>query len=162
MTTTEYAAEIRAILKHRHGWSSRQVSVRAEYYSMGSSIEVEIKDAAVPLSIVKALAEKAEHVRRCEVSGEILGGGNRYVSVRYSHAAQQIHGRRYADAVQRASDAVEPGSSSLQQIEGTTFLVGRPHTGRLTLWEDGYITDCYSVDSMAQYIGALMVARSTS
>lgn len=159
MTTTEYAAEIRQILKRKHGWNSRQVSVRAEYYSMGSSIEVEIKDAAVPLPTVKALAEKAEHVRRCEVSGEILGGGNRYVSVRYSHDAQTIHGRRYADAVQRASDAVAPGSSSLQPIEGTPFMVGRPSSGRLTLWEDSYITDCYSVDGMAQYIGALMVAR---
>jgi hypothetical protein len=92
MNATEYAAQIRSTLKKAHGWSSRQVSVRSEYFSMGSSIDVIVKDPAIPLPVVKAVAEQAESIRRCEVTGEILSGGNRYVSVRYSHEAQQTIG----------------------------------------------------------------------
>ena len=158
-TTTDYAAEIRATLKARHGWNARQVSVRASYYSMGSSIDVTIKDPAISLPTVKAIAEGAEHIRRCEATGEILGGGNRYVSVRYSHEAQEILGRRYADAVQRAVNGLEPGGSSLHPVDGTPFLVGLPYAGRISLWEDGYLSDGYSVDSIAQTIGGLMIAR---
>ena len=89
MNTTEYAAKIRKELKEKHGWNSRQVSVRADYYSMGSSIHVEIKDASIPLGVVKEIAEQAERISRCEVTGEILGGGHRFVEVRYSREAEE-------------------------------------------------------------------------
>ena len=159
MTTTEHAAAIRTTLKREHGWTGRQVSIRAEYFSLGSSIEITVKDPAVPLPVVKAAAQGAEHVRRCEVTGEILGGGNRYVSVRYSHEALQIIGRRYADAVQRAVNQVEPESNRLMKVEGTPFLIGRPHAYRITLWEDSYISENSTVDHIAEAIGCLMVAR---
>ena len=153
-TTTDYAAEIRATLKARHGWNARQVSVRASYYSMGSSIDVTIKDPAISLPTVKAIAEGAEHIRRCEATGEILGGGNRYVSVRYSHEAQEILGRRYADAVQRAVNTLTVGSNALAQVEGTEYLVGVPHEGRITIWNSTrYLTESYTVDYAAQIIG---------
>jgi hypothetical protein len=94
MTATEHAAEIRATLKQRHRWTPRHVSVRAEYFSLGSSITVTVKDPSIPLPTVKAIARGAEHIRRCEYPGEILSGGNRYVAVRYSPEAQEIIGRR--------------------------------------------------------------------
>jgi hypothetical protein len=159
MTTTEYAAQIRQALKRQHGWSSRQVSVRAEYFSLGSSIEIVVKDPSIPLPAVKAIAQRAESIRRDEMTGEILGGGNRYVSVTYSHEAQEIIGRRYADAVQRAVLAVDPGSNVLRSVEGTPFLVGRPHEHRITLWEDAYLTEGSTVEHIAGTIGSLLVAR---
>ena len=71
-TTTEYAAEIRAEYK-RHGWTSRQIGVRTEYFSLGSAIHVTVKDASILLSAVHNIAQQAERIRRCEVTGEILG-----------------------------------------------------------------------------------------
>src|SRR3990167_9883041 len=126
---------------------------------MGSSIDVTIKDPSIPLPVVKEIAERAERISRCEVTGEILGGGNRYVHVRYSHEAQTIIGRRYADAVQRAVDAVEPGSNALHPVEGTDFLIGRPHAYRITLWDhDRYLSEAGDVDRLPgtnrQLIGA--------
>jgi hypothetical protein len=157
MTTTEAAAEIRAQLK-RKGWTSRQVSVRAEQFSMGSAINVLVKDPAVPLQPVRDAAEPHEHIRRCEVTGEILGGGNRYLSVRYSSEALEVIGRRYADAVQRAVN--QASGTSLIPVEGTEFFVGLPpeyqhqNSMRITLWRgDGYVTDCYTVEAAAQVIG---------
>jgi hypothetical protein len=159
-TTTDRAAEIRAELKRAHGWTSRQVSVRAEYFSLGSSIDVVVKDPTIPLPTVKAIAERAESIRHCEVTGEILGGGNRYVSVTYSHAALDAIATRYADAVQRAVDAVEMGSNMLQPVDGTPFLVGRPNEYRITLWEDSYRCESNTVKGIAEAIGSLMVARA--
>ena len=165
MNATEYAAQIRSTLKKAHGWSSRQVSVRSEYFSMGSSIDVIVKDPAIPLPVVKAVAEQAESIRRCEVSGEILSGGNRYVSVRYSHEAQQTIGARYIEAVQKAVEAVTPASSRLEPIGDTGFLVGRPNAWLLTLWgpdSAGCLGQHNGPQSLAETIGALIVAREAA
>lgn len=163
MNAKEYAAKIRSEYKAK-GWSARQISVRSDYFSMGSSVDVEIKDVAIPLPVAKAIAEQAESIRRCERTGEILSGGNRYVSVRYSHEAQQILGRRYADAVQRAVNAVEPGSNTLQPVDGTEFLVGRPNEWAISLWDRdaGHLQQNNTVDGVAQTIGSLMVAREAA
>lgn len=153
-STTDRAADIRKTLKTVHGWNSRQVSVRAQYYSMGSSINVVINDAAVPLSTVKAVAEAHESISRCEITGDILSGGNRFVHVGYSQDALEVFGRRYADAVQRAVNSVTVGSNALAEVEGTEYLVGVPHEGRITIWNSNrYMTESYTVDYAAQIIG---------
>ena len=159
LTTTEHAAAIRNTLKREHGWTGRQVSIRAEHFSMGSAIDIVVKDPVIPLPVVNAVAEHAECISRDERTGEILGGGNRYVSVKYSHEALVVIGRRYADAIQRAANMVEIGSTSLQRIDGPPFFLGRPHAFRLTLWEDTYISEAGDVDRLAETVGGLMVAR---
>jgi hypothetical protein len=161
VSTTEHAAQIRQTLKAKHGWSSRQVSVRADNYSMGSSIDVIIKDPAIPLPVVKAIAEVAEHIRRCEVSGEILGGGNRFVHVTYSREAEAEHGRRYFAAVQAAYDAIGDEGNRLEPVEGTPYLIGRSDGWRITLWRDSFIRQTSTVQGAAQEIGALMVANKS-
>jgi hypothetical protein len=165
MNATEHAAQIRATLKREHGWSSRQVSIRAEYFSMGSSIDVTVKDPTIPLPTVKRVAEGAESIRRCEVSGEILSGGNRYVSVRYSHEAQAEIGARYVAAVQVAIDAVPVDSNRLEPVGDTGFLVGRPNAWLLTLWgpdSAGCLGQHSGAQSIAETVGNLIVAREAA
>lgn len=70
MSAAEAAKVIRERIKRELGATSRQVSVRASSYSMGSSIHVKVRDAGIRLMSV-------EHVDRCEATGEILNGGNR-------------------------------------------------------------------------------------
>lgn len=162
MNATEHAKEIRATLKAKHGWSTRDVSVRSKYFSMGSSVDVTIKNPTVPLPVVKAIAEAAESIRRCEITGEILSGGNRYVSVSYSHEAQAMIASGYAPLVRAAVDAVEPGSNVLLPVGDTGFLVGRPNEGRITLWEaerGGCIGENNTVEGIAYTIGSLIVGR---
>jgi len=75
------AATIRAELKGE-GWTSRDVSVRVERYSMGATVHVVVRRLwRVDVVKVRAIAERLESVRR-DASGEILGGGNVYVDVR--------------------------------------------------------------------------------
>lgn len=76
---------IRKRLKKEHGWTSKQVSVRIERYSMGSSINVTVKSADVAPAVVKEIADSYERVRYCEITREILSGGNSFVSVKLDH-----------------------------------------------------------------------------
>ena len=87
MTTTAIEAKrIRTELKAQ-GISTKQVSVRTHNYSMGSSLNIRIKDPKVLKSLVEKIANESERVSRCEVSGEILSGGNRFVFVDYASEA---------------------------------------------------------------------------
>lgn len=154
MNTTERAAEIRQALKAK-GITSRQVSVRSDYYSMGSSIDVRIKDPAVSLTMVQALAEAHESIRYCEVSGEILSGGNRYVSVGYTEEAIKVQIAPILPAVEAAVAAVVPGSNSLKDVEGTDYLVGRPHVespNTVTVWRESFIGQAYGPTQAAELI----------
>lgn len=76
------ADSVRAALKTA-GFNARQVTVKAPSYQ---SIKVTVRDGAVSLSKVRAIALSFEVVRRCEASGEILGGGNTFVDVEYADA----------------------------------------------------------------------------
>lgn len=135
-TTTEAAAEIRAALKEK-GWSSRQVSMRARYYSMGSSIDVELRDWAVPYYQVEAIAEEKAIIHRDE-SGEILGGGNRFVHVNVSEEFREKKAAPYLDAVLRAAgDLLVSFPDGTLIPVGPGFLLGLDsHSCRLTLWDE--------------------------
>ena len=104
MSTQEHAAQIRTELKAL-GIKARAVSVRCDLYSMGSSIYVTIKDPAVKLDTVQAIAGKAEHIDRDEMSGEILSGGNCFVKVSY---ADELLATLAAPIVDAVKD-LEPG-----------------------------------------------------
>lgn len=82
MDTKQAAADLRNAYKAK-GWTARMISVRTEYFSMGSAVNVSVKDAAVDFDEAERLAhEICESISRCEITGDILGGGNTYVSVR--------------------------------------------------------------------------------
>lgn len=65
MTTEEAAQAVRTALKAK-GLNARAVSVRKEYFSLGSSIEITIRDPSVSLRDVKSIAASAERIHRCE------------------------------------------------------------------------------------------------
>jgi len=141
MTTAAHAATIRAEYKAK-GWTSRDISVTSSSYSMGSSITVRIKNPAVPLAAAEAIANGHESIRRCEYSGEILSGGNRYVSVGYSHEAATAIEAQYADVLNAAAAAIEadPSDRSLHPVGDTGFLLGRGSQGSgFSLWQDSHI-----------------------
>ena len=145
MSTTDRAASIRAALKAK-GWSTRKVSVRSHYYSMGSSIYVTVKDPDIPLSAVEAIAEPHEHIDRCAYSGEILSGGNRYVSVDYSHDAADAIRARYAPLLDATATALaaDENDRSLHPLGETGFLLGRGYHGNnFSLWKDSHIAEGY-------------------
>lgn len=73
------AAEIRKQLKTL-GYSARDVSVRSDH----NSLDITIRRNGLNVKAIKAIANSAEKIDRCEASGEILSGGNTYVFIRFS------------------------------------------------------------------------------
>lgn len=156
--TTERAALIRAELKAKHKWTSKDVSVRASHYSMGSSIEVNIKNPAVPLAAVREVALQHESIDR-DASGEILSGGNRYVHVNYSSEAREALAAAQMPAVQAAADKLnaEGNEGYLFAVEGSSFLLGFGRHGKaygFSLWKNGsYETEVSDLKEAAIVVG---------
>jgi hypothetical protein len=91
MTTKEKAAELRAALKGM-GYSSRRVSVRVDSWTTGSAIRVMVRDPQVDYKAVEKLASSYKRIDRCEITGDILSGGNCYVDVNRSCRAVEPAG----------------------------------------------------------------------
>lgn len=162
-SATEWAAAIRVALKGK-GWTGRDVSVRADYFSMGSAVRISIKNPAVSLAAVKAIAEPAERIDR-DGFGEILSGGNRYVSISYTAEAVAALAAPWLGPVRAAFESIAPGSNSLKPVVGTPFLVGRNDNGHhVTLWGEGAgcLAPYGNVESVAASIGERLVSSETA
>ncbi len=166
MSTKESAKALRTFLKKQYGWTSRQVSVRCEYFSMGSAVHVTIKDPEVPLAPVKAAAsERCERISRCELTGEILGGGNTYLHCGYSEEASAARSAPYLEAVKAAAEALGPDgekTSCLHSITGTAVLLGKGSNGYgLRLWANGSAgMECNTPECAARGVADLVDAAA--
>lgn len=76
------AQQLKAMLK-KAGFPIKMISVVYDSYSMGSSIKVKLLSFEIDSDAVKEVASQFESIRRCEATGDILGGGNQYVFVDY-------------------------------------------------------------------------------
>lgn len=133
-TATEEAAKIRAAFRAA-GFSSREISVRARYASLCSEISVTIRTERAPMAWVRAVAEGAESIDRCEITGEILNGCNRYVHVDHDADTRRAMGARYEQAIADAVATLEPGSSAHADVAGLDDVtISSPHSGALALW----------------------------
>lgn len=108
------AQKIRKVLKVELGVTSRQVSVRAD----GLGANVTIKDLSLDYAKVHEIAHSFERIRRCEITHDILGGGNTFISVSFDwqtiKAARDAHAPTFAPFIRRA-----------QESPGTIFPVGQ-------------------------------------
>jgi hypothetical protein len=109
--TAEKTKEIRKTLKAEHGYTARQVSVRPPHWG---SIVVTVKDPAVDFNAVHRVAHEQEHVRRCEISGDILRGGNTFVDVKWDEAVLKQFQETY---LQQLED-LEPTGMQYVEING--------------------------------------------
>jgi len=162
-STTDRAAQIRAALKAK-GWSSRDISVKAEYYSMGSSLHIRIKNPAVPLAPVEAIANAHESIDRDQF-GDILSGGNRFVHVGYTSEALDVLASRYAADVTAAKvelDGYGPATTSLVPIAATGYLLGRGYTGYgYGLWNaNGHQQDANEAVHLASLLAIRLQERT--
>jgi hypothetical protein len=139
--TTERAAIIRAELKAKHKWTSRDVSVKADHFSMGSAIRIRIKNPAVPLAAVREIAGSHEKIDRDD-SGDILSGANRYLDISYSSEAREAMAATKLPAVTAAAEvlAASENAGYLFPVEGSDFLLGYGRHGKaygFSLWRNG-------------------------
>ena len=125
-TTTEYltvperARAIRAQLK-KFGWNRTHVSVRCG--NGGGSIRVTILSTEPAHDTVDRVTREQESIRWCEYSGEILAGGNIFVTVGYDQELID----RYVPAVEAWLEALEADDRYLTRVP---VLAGEHHDHR--------------------------------
>lgn len=131
MSTKERAAQMRKEFK-ANGWNARKVSVRTEYFSLGSAIHVTVRDASVDIAKAKEIAERFESIRRDEYTGEILGGGNCYLHFGLSDKVKAELSAPILPAVEAALEDVkglDATSTALVPVNGTDTYIGRDLSG---------------------------------
>ena len=147
--TAQAAADIRANLKAA-GIPARAVSIRSDNYSMGSSIRIVVKSAAVSFKAVEAAARGHEKVSRDD-NGEILSGSNRYVDVSLD-----------SDVVTAELANVTPATeTTAATYRGHTFLSCMDHWGQAAYVirkPDGEIIQGRTHDNLTSAVRAVLVS----
>ena len=78
------STEIKKEISEEFNIAKKDISVRLRHY-IAYHIEINKRlEGVVNLQEVRQFIRKFESVSRCEVTGEILGGGNRYVFANFS------------------------------------------------------------------------------
>lgn len=150
-TPAEAAKDIRERYKIR-GWTARQISVRSDSFSGGSSIDITIKDPKIPIHEAKAIAEDKERIHR-DHFGEILGGANRFVSVNVSSECAKAKATPYLETVKSAISCLPEHPTSTLQPVGHGYHVGRgPNGYGFSLWGDSYLYQGSNADEIAYYL----------
>lgn len=134
----QVAATVRAELKAK----GIEASVRTRNFAGGSAVDIELHDAA-RWHEAHAVAKAHESVRRCELTGETLAGGNRYVQVHVGERGRQAADARWADALRAAADKLRADDSALYAIDGAPGLfIGRnSHGTAFQLWGDRMLAE---------------------
>lgn len=147
-TAADTARTIRTAIKKELGYTSKQVSVRCSNFSMGSSVDVRIKVRGIDVEAVDAIAKRDEKIHRCERTGEILSGGNRYISTSYDwKLLREIAAEFRAEVETAAARALElgtfepiPGGCIRNEGEGKVTVTYGEKVSR-HLWDDDAACD---------------------
>ena len=97
------------------------------------------------------IATRAEHIDRCEITHEILSGGNRYVHVDHSPECREILAQRHLGAVEKALEALPKDDRSrlvpVVEENGTEILLGNDNPWLAALWINGSHSQSFGRDN---------------
>lgn len=164
--SAEAAKRMRAAFKSQ-GWGRNELSVRCSNYSMGSSVRISIKSPLVDYDVVERVAECEEEVRRCEITHEILSGGNFFVFVEWDYEVRDEMAAPWVEPIQSALANIPDRGSELAPVVGADALdafVGRPEGQWLAqLWLGPYMALDFTPDCVtgAAFTVALRMQEAT-
>jgi hypothetical protein len=142
MNSKQTAIEIRKRLKAK-GWGPKQISVTS---SRSSSVRVEIKDLTIDPDYVDGLTNDLERVSRCERTGEILSGGNLFISVSLDYFS--IEKARETDLYREVSEAVNRTISEIEK-DGT----GKNVFPSVSIFKERHYFQIHQWDNPHRYSG---------
>ena len=77
------SAKIKKELVSKTALTAREISSKYSIAGYSDKVSIVIKNERFPISTVEAIANEYRSVDYCQYSGEILAGGNTYISVNY-------------------------------------------------------------------------------
>lgn len=124
MYTSEKSKLIRKELKEKLGFSSREVSVKTHSYSMGSSINVTLKsvESIRKRPEIEAISNKQEKIHRCEVTQEIMSGGNTYVDISIDYDLKNSIVAAEKEEVSKIAEKSKKDPNQMYKYKGTEFF----------------------------------------
>ncbi len=108
---------MRAAFKSQ-GWGHKEISVRSSNYSMGSSVRISIKSPVVDRRVAEQIAGCEESISRCEITHEILGGGNFFVTVAWDYEVAAEMAKPWMEPIKAALAQVKHGETRLIPVNG--------------------------------------------
>jgi hypothetical protein len=81
--------EIKQALVKTLNLKPSQVSVSSPHHC-STDVRVHLTDRVIPLSKISAIAKQGEKIGRCQYTGDILQGGNHFVSTRYGKISADL------------------------------------------------------------------------
>ncbi len=93
--------KIQEVLKNA-GINSRQVSIREPRCGYDRAFELTIRDPRFEIEQIEDLVMGFKKVDRCEVSGEVLMGGNTWIDVEATDEVEDIWASEYREKVEEA------------------------------------------------------------
>lgn len=130
-TTLRPADRLRTLLRAA-GIGPRSATVRERPCSTETSLVVTVRSASVSMVAVRAAVSEVEDVRHCPVSGDVLGGGNVFVHVKWDDRTERPLRERFALEAIEASAASKWGF----ELRGYRFSLT---DGELKAWRDGKV-----------------------
>lgn len=114
-TSNPKVQQVADLLK-KQGINSRMVSVSSPNWG---KVIATIRDASIsPAKVLNAI-KTVENIHRCEVSGDILAGGNTFVEVRYADSVKDTWATYYLDKVKEAFSDL---GKMVELEEGSGFM----------------------------------------
>lgn len=133
MTTTKTpAATIRTELRAELGVTARQVSVCSDH----GSLSLVIKAPGIKLKAVEEIANRQQRVRRCEITGDILQGGNTFVSVTFDWKLLEDAAQPIVQWVESIADDDE-SEGAISPVPGKSELGISRDRSLFRFWEGG-------------------------
>ena len=106
MKTIEWKQSVKDDLK-KAGYNTREVSVREQDCGYSRALTITVRDASVSLKNIQEIASRHESIDRCERTGEILSGGNRYIDVELKEEIKEQYYNMFKEEVSEAMDNIE-------------------------------------------------------
>lgn len=119
------AKNLRADLK-RLGYTARMVSVRVRDLTVSDAIDVVIKTADVDAARIIELTNAAARVDRCELTGDVLGGGNLYTRVTWAPGVIETAAADFIAALKRGESATWLGWTAAPVEGRSDFFSAAP------------------------------------
>lgn len=124
------------------GLKPKDISIRIDYGGYSEAIRVEIKNLLISKIDIENKLAKYRDVGRCEVTGEILQGGNTYVTVNYNSDSMKAAAKKIKSDVEKIYNIIsELPPHSIKVIgtfDGNDILMYHDHDNLYIRLRDAY------------------------
>ena len=113
MTNKERGQAIRAELK-KAGYGTKQISVRSRFCGYSDATDITVKDITCNIEEIRKICKKYEKIDYDKYSGDLLSGGNTYISVQWDWDVIHNATEKKVEEAKKIVESTENGTTIFQ------------------------------------------------